>query len=111
MTLMRATLGLNREGQEEVIGLLSQTHQGMAHFAGTGPAGATCRECKFWQHQKTWSSETGKGHGAPMPARCMRYQQLMHEPGKMVPHDARACKHFDRTDAPQPLQRPRRAGE
>lgn len=111
MTLLKATLGLNREGQEEVVQAFNRTHQGMAHFAGTGPIGATCRECKFWQHQKTWSSASGKGHGMPMPARCMRYRQLMHERGKMVPHDARACKHFERADSPQPLQRPRRAGE
>lgn len=27
---------------------IAQSFAGMAHFAGTGPAGRTCRECDAW---------------------------------------------------------------
>ena len=32
---------------------LRQTYIGQAHIAGTGPIGATCRECRHWHRWKT----------------------------------------------------------
>ncbi|HEX2554216.1 MAG TPA: hypothetical protein VHL98_10970 [Microvirga sp.] len=111
MSLFQVTHGLNREGQEDVIRRARGTHVGMAHFAGTGPAGRTCRECVFWMKTSTWFAEGGKNGGGPRPAPCARYQQLTHQRGGNVPHGASACRHFAAADHPQPMQRPRRAGE
>jgi hypothetical protein len=74
----------------------SMTFPGMAHLAGTGPRGLTCRECEFWDHRKgDYSQPTSKGRGAIKPAPCKKFQQLMRgQKGKAVPDDALACRHF-----------------
>jgi hypothetical protein len=67
------------------------TFKGMAHFAGTGPEGKTCRECEHWQ----WNSRRSES-GAPQPASCAKWKQLMGSPrdGMAIPHSAKACKYF-----------------
>jgi hypothetical protein len=85
------------------------TYAGMAHFAGTGPEGRTCRACIFWTgcgDPVGYSSKLG----TPNPRRCAKYQAVMNgKRGDKVPHDARACRHFEDTRASQPpLQGPRR---
>ena len=92
---------LAHEGHElDVRRKAAMTHKGMAHFAGTGPAGKHCRECVFWQKTGRWF---GSG---PAPARCGKFQQLTRRPGPSVPHNAHACRHFELTDRAQPLLKP-----
>jgi hypothetical protein len=71
------------------------SHPGMAHFAGTGPRGQTCRYCIFWTgcgDLVRYSTE----FGTPKPRRCEKFRQLMNgRRGDKVPHDARACRHFE----------------
>jgi hypothetical protein len=80
------------------------THKGMAHFAGTGPRGLTCRECIFWDH---WKGDYRKKDGLIKPAPCKKYQQLRSgERGNDVPDDAAACKYFEfNQTAPEKYQR------
>jgi hypothetical protein len=51
------------------------TYCGMAHWAGTGPQGETCRTCAHW-------TGCGKADGQNGAI------------GAAVPHDALACRHF-----------------
>jgi len=68
------------------------THKGMAHFAGTGPRGLTCRECIFWDY---WKGDYRQSDGLIKPARCKKYQSLMRgAKGSAVPGDAAACSYF-----------------
>lgn len=77
------------------------TFPGMAHFAGTGPSGRTCRECVFWNHQPhAYRSKNGKHSGLIKPAACRKFQQLMHVDGNQIPDDARSCKYFDENPTP-----------
>jgi len=79
------------------------SHPGMAHFAGTGPAGKSCRECVFWKHEPhAYRAKNGKYGGAIKPAVCMKYQQITLQEGSPVPDEARACKYFEQKDNPPP---------
>jgi hypothetical protein len=85
------------------------SHPGMAHFAGTGPRGMTCRQCAHWEHYKgDYHSVNGKHHGLIKPARCRKYRAITNQRGAMVPDDAEACRHFEHTtnEVPARFYRP-----
>lgn len=81
---------------------IAASHAGMAHFAATGPQGATCRECKFWNHTKhDYHAKGGKHRGAIKDVPCNKYRSLMGgRVGAKVPASAQACKYFDRNETP-----------
>lgn len=83
------------------------TYPGMAHFAGTGPKGKTCRECVFWTNcglLVKYYSKSGMYGGTIKPLACAKYKELMRgEIGPAVPHDASACKYFAETATPYPI--------
>lgn len=75
------------------------THPGMAHFAGSGPRGKTCRECIFWAHgPHDYRAKGGKYRGLIEPAICKKYQSFMQHEGSKIPDDAAACKYFDQIE-------------
>lgn len=76
---------------------------GMAHFAGTGPRGLTCRECRHWHHESfAYYARTGKWGGLIKPALCAKYKALTGKQGAAVPNDAASCRHFVINDKPPP---------
>lgn len=89
--------------------LIMNTWRGMAHFGGTGPTGATCRECAFWARRgdRLYSS---KAHGAELlPGSCSRFKELIARSlgvpvtrSGRFPHSAPACSHFSRAAHPRP---------
>ena len=77
---------------------MQRTHAGMAHIAGTGPEGKTCRHCKHWAN---WSGrDRASAGGLLKPAICFKYQEAMRSAGKPVPHHAAACRRFEENDDP-----------
>lgn len=86
-------------GHGELEDSLRATHAGMAHFAGSGPAGKTCRECVFWT-ERNYYAKGGKYAGAIKPSSCERYHQLTGRQGEKVPHEAAACRHFEHHPSP-----------
>lgn len=69
---------------------------GMAHFARTGPANKTCRECVFWKHGPyDYRAKNGKYRGLIEPATCSKYRSITQNEGAKIPDDAPACKYFD----------------
>lgn len=90
MLIARKANGLART---DLDAQLAQTHHGQAHFATTGPADATCRECRWWAHAKQkWHPVV---HGGKLKdSRCIKFRRLTGRRGKPVPHDAAACSHF-----------------
>lgn len=84
--------------------LARASHPGMAHFAGTGPHGKTCRECKLWHHVLyDYRAKNGKHRGLILPAWCEKYKQITQNIGDKIPDDAAACKYFE--ENPQPPAR------
>lgn len=79
------------------------THQGMAHFAATGPEKETCRTCVHWKFEKHYFSKGGRHGGQLKPCACRKFRELKNgEPGPSVPHNALACKYWERNDTPPP---------
>jgi hypothetical protein len=75
------------------------TYPGMAHFAGTGPHLATCRECLFWEHgTHDYRAKNGKWRGLIEPAACRKFRTFTGQRGDKIPDDAAACKYFDRNE-------------
>lgn len=102
----------------EIADKMKVTHKGMAHFAGTGPKGKSCRHCKHWNFG--WNGEYfSKGHHAGerlKPQPCLKNEEIAKSQGKkiardskpLVPYDARACKYFEeRADTPT-VMKPKR---
>ncbi len=86
-----------------VDALARASYPGMAHFAGTGPHGKTCRECGFWAHgPHDYRSKNGKYRGLIEPATCNRYRAITMQVGDKVPDDAAACKYFEQNPAVPP---------
>jgi hypothetical protein len=110
MALFQVTEGLFRDDQEETLRQATQTHIGMAHFAGTGPVDKTCRECVYWMKRGKWTKADLMIDGrVPEPSPCRRYRNLLNLPNRglpAVPHDAAACKWFGQAERPQPLKPP-----
>jgi hypothetical protein len=86
------------------------TPAGMAHWAGSGPPGTTCRECCSWASVGKWREEGPGGSGEPLPSRCRKYKALGMTKvfGPAIPHDTPSCKHFEAAPKPQPLKRPQK---
>lgn len=63
-----------------------KTYVGMAHFAGTGPAGKTCRTC-------THFAPAFKGRSRNRV--CHRFKELTGKWGDSIPAKALACKHYE----------------
>jgi hypothetical protein len=85
---------LTATSREELI-----TWKGMAHFAGTGPRGRTCRECLSWD----WRAERRLANGHLKEARCKKFSENSQgKKGRKVPDNAEACRHFEfNSDAPK----------
>jgi len=82
-----------------------RTVAGMAHFAGTGPANATCRECVHWTGcgESTGYAAKKIGGGQIKPRACAQFKSMMRgQIGGKIPYDVAACKYFDRNPSPPP---------
>jgi hypothetical protein len=76
------------------------THVGMASWAGSGPANATCGDCKhygYWRRIRNAAGDvvsTEKASGC-----CAEFHRLSGRHGPRVPRDALACAYFNPADS------------
>ena len=84
---------LHEAGYEERF---RATFKGQAHIAGTGPAGAVCRQCFFWMRAPI-DSETPWFRHSAKSAPCNYV--IRGKSGVMVPASAPACRFFKQHDA------------
>ena len=90
----------------------SKTHVGMAHFAGTGPAGCYCRGCEFYAGLSLKNHSLVEKEGW-----CEKYKALvLHQGptmkvsghGKRFPADTAACRFYEHR---KPKDEPRSAAQ
>lgn len=94
-------------GHGELGELLAASVAGMAHFAGTGPIGRTCRECESWGFPRLGKPDADglcdilpptfkrdPATGELCARRCYRFRQLTGQAGGAIGHGAQACRHF-----------------
>ena len=84
--LIDVTPGLTKPHGEGATEKHFKTYKGMAHFAGTGPEGKQCKECRHFLKK------------APhKPSPCSEYKRLTTDKvARNVPTTADACKYFGR---------------
>jgi hypothetical protein len=82
---------------------IRETPAGMAHWAGSGPDGRTCRECAAFDHQKSYYAKKGLGGGLLKPAKCRKFATMTGQSGGRIPFETRACKYFDLAEAVPPV--------
>lgn len=68
-----------------------RTPDGMAHWAGTGPDGATCAKCEHYGY----FYEDRAGQSRRKPSACALYARRMQKHGGNIPSDTDACKWFE----------------
>lgn len=82
---------------------VKETPSGMAFWSGTGPEHKTCRECAFFDHQKSYYAKKGMGGGMLKPAKCKKYTAMTRQSGGNIPFSTRACKYFEQADVVPPV--------
>jgi hypothetical protein len=93
---MRLTPHLTGGCEPELRGQINKTYPGMAHWAGSGPFGATCGECAHLGYWRQYRNERGEIVRTAHSAGCARFHQLTHGHGPAVPPQAEACRHCER---------------
>lgn len=100
-----ADQNLVRSGEETLA--LSETVEGMAHFAHGGPVGTCCRSCAHWGQTK---KEIRDRAGFLKPSRCklyvkMRKGQQAIKARAGIPPETPSCKYFEARTRDRPLHR------
>ena len=99
--------------------MIEASRPGMAHFAGTGPEGRTCRECLQWASrwrsievdERIEAKDFKRSGGVLAARRCRKFWRMTnHQRGKGLPPGTPACRHFvENPDAPPVVKEPRSA--
>ena len=74
------------------------THPGMAHWANSGPLGATCGDCVFLGYWRQYRNSSGDVIDTRKQQGCAKYRQLTGIHGPAVPPSTAACRHFERAE-------------
>lgn len=81
-----------------------ETVPGMAHWAGSGPDGKTCRECANCL-SSGYYAKRGMGGGNLKPIGCSKFAALLQTKPIKFPHEKRACRFFEQSAAPPSITR------
>lgn len=77
---------------------IAATPAGMAHWAGTGPEGAICAQCRRWAEFRVERPPQSKR------ARCGKFAGLMGKMGRGVDGRTPACRLFEPITAETPAE-------
>ena len=86
----------------------NRTPEGMAHWAGTGPTGLTCRECSFYEFVGYKSNRGSHRGGTLKNGSCNKYEVLIRRRGPKIPFESAACKYFEPNKTPPAITDPRK---
>lgn len=84
---------------------IMQSYPGMAHTAGSGPEGKSCRQCARWgEYGVEYFSD-----GRIKPHACQRFVNMMGHSLKgvppRIPHHALACRFFIQVREDRPIKK------
>jgi hypothetical protein len=97
MARLKVTPHLTEGHRADIAKAIGKSHAGMAHFADTGPFGATCAMCVHygcWKQIRNASGEVVQT--SRVQEACAKYKELTGKIGPAVPANASACKYFSR---------------
>lgn len=99
---------LTKPQGEELAAMQAATVPGMAFWAGSGPAGRTCRECVHWsasgryiRHRK--GNKAKRPEGSLKDQRCDKYARLSYgREGDKLGYHTPACRYFEALSEDRP---------
>jgi hypothetical protein len=95
---MKNTPFLTTGHSPELAKQIQRTREGQAHFAGSGPLGATCGECAhlgYWRQRPNANGEIAK---TKRVGGCAQFHKLTGKHGAVVPPGTEACRYFERQE-------------
>jgi hypothetical protein len=96
--MVRRTSHLTQGHPDVLAHQIRTTHPGQAHFANTGPFGATCGNCVFLGYRRQVRNASGDIVKAVHRAGCRKFFELTNSHGPAVPTYAAACRYFQRKE-------------
>src|SRR5262245_3700734 len=96
---MKNASNLTAGHSPELASQIRRSRAGQAHFAGTGPFGATCGECIFLSYWKKILNARGDTIRSERVGGCERFHQLTGKHGAVVPPGTEACRYFQRRES------------
>lgn len=91
---MEQTSFLTKPHDELTQQRYKDSHAGMAHWAGTGPEGTTCRQCQHAYDFDRYSKSHKTMAGRLRNARCRRYQGMTGRKGNKFDPNTASCRFF-----------------
>lgn len=80
---------------------IKRTHLGQAHYAGTGPAGKTCRECVHFLSPGYYSKSDRDRANTLKDGACRA--PMSGKARRRFPHSAMSCLLFEQDPDPKPI--------
>lgn len=81
----------------ELVRQIKQTRPGRAHFAATGPFGASCKDCVFFGYSRVFRNKAGDVVKTMFQRnRCGKFLALTGRHGNPIPPGTEGCKYFER---------------
>jgi hypothetical protein len=80
----------------ELARQIRSTWPGMAHFAASGPLGATCGQCAFFGYWHTVTNKKGRCQSVYHSNRCAKFRDLTGKRGDPIAPYIESCKYFTR---------------
>src|SRR5262245_23278724 len=93
---MRQTPHLTRGYSDVLEQQIRTTRRGMAHFANTGPFGATCGECISLGYFQQRRNDLGVVTHTTHRKGCEKFYRLTGEHGDVLPFNTPAGRYFTR---------------
>jgi hypothetical protein len=93
---MHNTPNLTKVHSDVLEHQIRTTRPGMAHFANTGPFGATCGECVFLGYAKVRRTTRGDVVKTKHVQACAKFHELTGKHGAFLPVTTAACRYFER---------------
>lgn len=88
--------------------LRARTPTGMAHWAGTGPPGITCRECSSYEFVGYKTNRGDFRGGMLKDGVCKKYADMTRSKGYKIPFGTPSCKYFKANPEAPPIVNPRK---
>ena len=95
---MKTTSYLTPGYDPKLAAKIRKTHPGQAHWAGSGPSGATCGDCVHLGYYRKHVNFNGDATHTQWTGGCAEFHRLTGKHGPVIRQCAEACRHFRRRD-------------
>jgi hypothetical protein len=96
---MKNTTHLTQGCAPDLARQIALSVHGMAHWAASGPFGATCSQCQFWGYWQQRRNASGDIVSTKFRRDCCgKFFELTQQHGDKIPGSTEACRHFARLD-------------